>query len=207
MPVNHRSQPGCISNTPKLLVLVLVFSLFLSGCASRLSKLEKLPASFNVDGTWQFVSQDEASYKRFTRRARQATAKITAELIQRGESRAAREQAEPDRMLLDVLVSLLSLPRNELFFNQTPRTIEIDYGVAGYHVFPIGESTELLMGGAELDAVAGWDKGNLVVHIRVTNDFDIYQRFRLMDNLNLLETMEITLENGRTISHERWYRR
>ena len=179
----------------------------LSGCGSRLAVVEDIPNRVDLNGKWAFVSEDEFTYDRFRSRAEVATARITAELIAQGKSRSAIEEAQPDRMILDVLVNLLSLPRQELFFRQTDNLIEVDYGVAGYHSFLIGEETDMLLSGAEFKAIAGWQKGEVVIHIVVTSEFDIYHRFRLMDENNLLETMAIKLSENRPLEHQRWYRR
>ena len=179
----------------------------LSACGSRLAVVEDIPNRVNLSGKWAFVSEDEFTYERFRSRAEAATARVTAELIAKGKSRSAIEEAQPNRMILDVLVNLLSLPRPELFFRQTDELIEVDYGVAGYHSFLIGEETDMLLSGAEFKAIAGWQKGEVVIHIVVTSQFDIYHRFRLMDENNLLETMAIKLSEDRTLEHQRWYRR
>ena len=105
-------------------LIVLLFSL--TACASRLKQVSRAPETINITGSWKLLSQDQNSYERFNRQARMASAKATAELIERGESRSAIIEAQPNRMLLDVLISLLSLPREELFFRQTSGTIAID---------------------------------------------------------------------------------
>jgi len=192
-----------------LLRSLAVFCILISinACGSRLAVVEDIPNRVDLNGKWAFVSEDEYTYERFRSRAEAATARVTAELIAKGQSRSAIEQAQPNRMILDVLVNLLSLPRKELFFRQTDSLIEVDYGVAGYHSFPIGKETDMLLSGAEFKAIAGWQKGEVVIHIIVTSQFDIFHRFRLMDENNLLETMEIRLSSDRTLDHQRWYRR
>jgi hypothetical protein len=192
---------------PLRLLSALMVVLFVSACGSRLAVVEDIPQRIDLNGKWAFVSEDEYTYDRFRARAEAATARVTAELIARGQSRSAIEEAQPNRMILDVLVNLLSLPRKELFFRQTDSLIEVDYGVAGYHSFIIGEETEILLSGGEFKAIAGWLKGEVVIHIVVTSRFDIYHRFRLMDENNLLETMEIELSDDNTLEHSRWYRR
>ena len=197
------------SYSRKLLICLLIIpalTLTLSSCTSRLSKVGQSPANIDLNGVWTFISEDQSTYDQFKRRVQNATAMATVQLIKKGDSNMIREQAQPNRMLLDMLIGLLSLPREEIFFNQTDRTIEVDYGVAGYHSFPIAVPTKMVMAGAELDAVAGWENDELLIHILVTDQFQIYQRFRLMDSKNLLETMEIKLSSNQRLRHQRWYR-
>ena len=179
----------------------------ISGCGSRFIEVDALPSDINLSGKWQMVSEDKVAYQQFKRRAEDWTNQIMSELIARGQSKTFIEESRPRRMIMDVLVNLLSLPREELFFRQTPELLEVDYGVAGYHSFPLGQETEILLAGAEFNAIAGWQNNEIVLQILVTPEAQIYHRFRLMDDKNLIEIMEIELSENEVISHQRWYRR
>ena len=187
--------------------LILICSFLITGCGSRLVDLDSVPDSVDLNGNWQFVSEDAATYDQFKYRAEAWTNRVMSEITARGLSRTAIEEAQPNRLILDVLISLLTLPRKEIFFRQTSDTLEVDYGVAGYHIFPIGTPTEILLARTEFDALAGWQEDEVVIHILVTSEFDIFNRFKPMDENNLLETIEIRLSDTRTLSHQRWYRR
>lgn len=182
--------------------------LMAAACSSRLMQLAPPPSGINLTGNWEFISQDEVAFERFKQRIGQAAMRVHAQMIEQGQNgRSNFQRAMPERMLLDMLTGLLTLPRKELYFKQTKQMIEIDYGVAGYHSFPIGKATELLLNGAELDATAGWKDGDLQVQILVTSEFQIQQKFRLMDANNLLETTSVQLSHQRSLNHQRWYRR
>ena len=188
-------------------VLVLICSALLASCGSRLVDVDSVPSTVNLNGNWLFVSEDAATYDQFKYRAEAWTNRVMSEITARGLSRTAIEESQPNRLILDVLISLLTLPRKEIFFRQTSDTLEVDYGVAGYHIFPIGTPTEILLARTEFDALAGWQEDEVVIHILVTSEFDIFNRFKPMDENNLLETIEIRLSDSRTLSHQRWYRR
>ena len=187
--------------------LFVLISIILSGCGSRLVDLDSVPSSIDLNGNWRFVSEDAATYDQFKYRAEAWTNRVMSEITARGLSRTAIEESQPNRLILDVLISLLTLPRKEIFFRQTADTLEVDYGVAGYHSFPIGRPTKMLLARTEFDAMAGWQQEEVVIHILVTSEFDIFSRFKPMDDNNLLETIEIKLSDTRTLSHQRWYRR
>ncbi len=188
-------------------VIILLSILLISGCGSRLADLDKVPVAIDLNGKWLFISEDKSTYDQFKYRAEAWTNRVMAEITARGLSRTAIEEAQPNRMLLDVLISLLTLPRKEIFFRQTSELFEVDYGVAGYHSFPIGTPTEILLAGNEFTAMAGWKDEEIVIHILVTSEFDIFNRFKLMDENNLLETIEIRISDTKTLSHQRWYRK
>lgn len=188
-------------------IIVLATSLLLASCGSRLVSLDKVPNSVDLNGNWLFVSEDAATYDQFKYRAEAWTNRVMSEITARGLSRTAIEESQPNRLILDVLISLLTLPRKEIYFRQTNDIIEVDYGVAGYHSFPIGSPTEMLLARTEFDAMAGWQTDEIVIHILVTSEFDIFNRFKPMDENNLLETIEIRLSDSKTLSHQRWYRR
>lgn len=189
------------------LVIVFIFSILISGCASRLITLEQPPADKNISGTWYFVSQDEVAYRDFKQRAQYASTRaLTSIKTTSSNQRRRRMDSDlPNHLLMDMVVSLVSLPINELFIEQTGKSLAIDYGVAGYHRFDIAKANELVIGGAELKATAGWKENQMHVQMVITDRFQIVQRFRLMDKSNLLETLTLNMGDERSISHQRWY--
>ena len=196
-----------ITNQLHRIALIIFSTVFLSSCGSRLVDLDSVPNSVDLSGNWEFVSEDAATYDQFKYRAEAWTNRVMSEITARGLSRTAIEESQPNRLILDVLISLLTLPRKEIFFRQTGDIFEVDYGVAGYHTFPIGRPTKMLLARTEFDAMAGWQQDEVVIHILVTSEFDIFNRFKPMDENNLSETIEIKLSDTKTLSHQRWYRR
>lgn len=173
--------------------------------------LQMPPSSADFSGTWRFISQDENAYQDFKRRAQFASTRALTDLTKPSKQQQQRSRrtsdALPNHILLDMLVSLVSLPIDELYIKQTASTFAIDYGVAGYHQFKLAKENELLIGGAELKSTAGWEDGQMLIQMVVTERFQIIQKFRQMDKNNLVETLEVTLGNEQKISHQRWYQR
>jgi len=188
------------------LFFITTLFLLLSGCASRLMKLDLPPSNKNISGTWVFISQDEAAYSEFKRRAQFASTRAMTNLdSQNSSQRRTASKDLPNHLLMDVLVSLVSLPMQELFFEQNSSSLAVDYGVAGYHRFNMAEDNELLIGGAKIKATAGWEDEEIVIHMVITDRFQIIQRFRLLDKTNLLETLEVNMGSERSLKHQRWY--
>ncbi len=189
----------------RIFTVIMAF-LLLTGCASRLMTLEIPPASKNFSGNWQFISQDETAYDEFRRRAQFASTRALTNLdSDQSSSRRKASRDLPNHLLMDMLVSLVSLPINELFIEQGQSQLSVDYGVAGYHSFKLAEENELLIGGAKIKATAGWQAEQMVIHMVITERFQIIQRFRLLDETNLVETLEVNMGSEQSLRHQRWY--
>ncbi|MBT8448242.1 MAG: hypothetical protein KJO69_01045 [Gammaproteobacteria bacterium] len=189
----------------RLFFITTLFFL-LTSCASRLMELDLPPSDKNISGTWVFISQDEVAYSEFKRRAQFASTRAITNLdSQNSSKRRTASKDLPNHLLMDVLVSLVSLPIQELFFEQNSNTLAVDYGVAGYHRFNMAKDNELLIGGAKIKATAGWEAEQIVIHMVITDRFQIIQRFRLLDKTNLLETLEVNMGSEQSLQHQRWY--
>jgi len=130
--------------------LVLFATLIMTACGSRLINVSSPPAKSDYTGLWKFIDQAEDTHKQLRRRSQYATSNIIPIESRDGSTRRSRNPYDtPVHILTDMLIGLLSLTPKELFITQSGNKVEVDYGVAGYHSFPIAEPTKIIMANIE----------------------------------------------------------
>ncbi len=155
------------------------------------------------------MSQDENSIKYLQNRLNYVPINVNDRFsTQRQASIDTRYRNSDEKLLHDLVVGLLTIAPNELYFEQTDKNVSIDFGVAGYHTFTILQQSEILMDGFEIEAIAGWKQHDFIIQMRIGTSYTLTEKFTLLDKNRLLETIELVISNRKKpIIHKRYFKK
>lgn len=185
-------------------LLIVLLSLIVSACSNK-PAYDPAPEGVSLSGIWVFDRQDEESYEYLINR-------LNYIHLGSHNSNQPSHNSSPElmeqKMLKDLLVGLLTITPKELYIEQSDKQIAIDFGVAGYHTFNIAKKTEILMQGLEIDAYAGWQGNDFLIRLGQGISSQLIEKFTLINNEQLVETIELKLSNGNnSLKHKRYFRK
>ena len=166
--------------------------MLLSACSNH-GDFKKAPAGASISGTWEFVSQDNTSYQRLLNALNYMPLGIPGLSNSDVEySRRSNSTYLEHKLLRDMLVGVFSIIPKDIYIEQSPTQVSVDFGVAGFHTFNIGEKNELIMQGLEVDAYAGWINEQFTIQIGNSNYYKLIEKFNVINN-RLIRTIELDI--------------
>jgi hypothetical protein len=180
--------------------------MFLPACSNH-GDFKKAPPGTSISGTWEFVSEDEASYQQLLNALNYMPLGIPGLSNSDVEySRRANSSYFEQKLLRDMLVGVFSITPKDIYIEQSPTQVSVDFGVAGFHTFTIGEKNELIMQGLEVDAYAGWISGQFTVQIGNSNYYKLIEKFNVIND-RLIRTIELNIYGkDKPLIHRRYFK-
>ena len=178
----------------------------LTACSNS-HNFKKAPPGVSISGTWEFVSQDEASYQQLLNALNYMPLGIPG--LSNSDvkyNRRANSSYYEQKLLRDMLVGVFSIIPKDLYIEQSPSQVSIDFGVAGFHTFNISQRNELIMQGLEVDAYAGWVDGEFTVQIGKSNYYKLIEKF-IVINDRLIRTIVLNIYGkDKPLIHKRYFK-
>jgi hypothetical protein len=180
--------------------------MLLAGCSNH-AAFKKAPTGASISGTWEFVSQDEASYQLLLNALNYMPLGIPG--LSNSDvdyNRRSNSTYLEQKLLRDMLVGVFSIIPKELYIEQSPSQVSVDFGVAGFHTFNIGEKNELIMQGLEVNAFAGWINGEFTIQIGSSNYYKLVEKFNVIND-RLIRTIELDVYGkDKPLMHRRYFK-
>lgn len=178
----------------------------LAAC-SNLGDFKQAPPDTSISGTWEFVSQDQASYQQLLNALNYMPLGIPGLSNSDVEyNRRANSGYYEQKLLRDMLVGVFSITPKELYIEQSAAQVSVDFGVAGFHTFNIGERNELIMQGLEVNAFAGWINGEFTIQIGKSEYYRLVEKFNVIND-RLIRTIELNIYGkDKPLRHRRYFK-
>jgi hypothetical protein len=180
--------------------------MLLAGCSNH-GDFKKAPPGASISGTWEFVSQDDASYQQLLNALNYMPLGIPG--LSNSDvayNRRSNSTYLEQKLLRDMLVGVFSIIPKDLYIEQSPTQVSVDFGVAGFHSFNIGERNELIMEGLEVDAYAGWINGQFTIQIGNSAHYKLIEKFNVIND-RLIRTIELNIYGrDKPLIHSRYFK-
>jgi len=189
--------------------LFISLLIIVAGCSNKPNLQDNPATDFQFSGIWNFVSEDQQSLLRMQNMLNFVPPVPSERFSMMKQERInARHWNSEQKILRDLVVGLLTVAPKELYFEKNESKVSIDFGVAGYHTFNILQMSEILMDGFEIKAFAGWKNKDLIIQMSFGSSYQLTEKFTLLDNNRLLETIELEISHRKkSITHKRYFTR